>query len=116
MRPGSATAFEALVDDYDAARPTYPASLYAALPPFAGRDVLELGAGTGLATAGLRDARLVLSDLGPNMLRRAVQKTGLPAVVAQEAMTAFGLERLSISPWALREGVILRRLDWLAGA
>jgi exopolyphosphatase/guanosine-5'-triphosphate,3'-diphosphate pyrophosphatase len=38
------------------------------------------------------------------------------AVVAQEAMTAFGLERLSISPWALREGVILRRLDWLAGA
>jgi len=38
------------------------------------------------------------------------------AVVAQEALTAFGLERLSISPWALREGVILRRLDWLAGA
>ncbi len=38
------------------------------------------------------------------------------AVVAQEAMTAFGLDRVSISPWALREGVILRRLDWLAGA
>jgi exopolyphosphatase/guanosine-5'-triphosphate,3'-diphosphate pyrophosphatase len=38
------------------------------------------------------------------------------AVVAQEAMTAFGLERVSISPWALREGVILRRLDWIAGA
>jgi exopolyphosphatase / guanosine-5'-triphosphate,3'-diphosphate pyrophosphatase len=38
------------------------------------------------------------------------------AVVAHEAMTAFGLETVSISPWALREGVILRRLDWLAGA
>ena len=38
------------------------------------------------------------------------------AVVAQEAMDAFGLEQVSISPWALREGVILRRLDWLAGA
>lgn len=38
------------------------------------------------------------------------------AVVAHEAMTALGLEQLSISPWALREGVILRRLDWLAGA
>jgi exopolyphosphatase/guanosine-5'-triphosphate,3'-diphosphate pyrophosphatase len=38
------------------------------------------------------------------------------AVVAHEAMTALGLEQVSISPWALREGVILRRLDWLAGA
>lgn len=38
------------------------------------------------------------------------------AVVAHEAMCALGLEQLSISPWALREGVILRRLDWLAGA
>ena len=59
----------------------------------------------------------------------AAERAGLPgvsasrapqllagAVVAYEAMTAFGLERVSISPWALREGVILRRLDWLAGA
>jgi len=38
------------------------------------------------------------------------------AVVAQEAMSAFGLDSLAICPWALREGVILRRLDWLAGA
>lgn len=89
MRRGSATAFERLVDDYDAARPTYPAELYAALPAVAGRDVLELGAGTGLATAGLRDARLVLSDLGPNMLRRAVEKTGLPAVVARAEALPF---------------------------
>jgi exopolyphosphatase/guanosine-5'-triphosphate,3'-diphosphate pyrophosphatase len=35
------------------------------------------------------------------------------AVVALEAMTAFGLERVDICPWALREGVVLRRLDWL---
>jgi len=38
------------------------------------------------------------------------------AVVAHEAMDLLGLEEVSISPWALREGVILRRLDWLAGA
>lgn len=35
------------------------------------------------------------------------------AVVALEAMTAFGIERVDICPWALREGVVLRRLDWL---
>ena len=35
------------------------------------------------------------------------------AVVALEAMSAFGIERVDICPWALREGVVLRRLDWL---
>ena len=60
---------------------------------------------------------------------RATQRVGLPgvsesraaqllagAVVAHEAMLAFDLEQVSVCPWALREGVILRRLDWLAGA
>jgi exopolyphosphatase/guanosine-5'-triphosphate,3'-diphosphate pyrophosphatase len=37
------------------------------------------------------------------------------AVVAYEAMQACDLDEVSICPWALREGVILRRLDWLAG-
>jgi exopolyphosphatase/guanosine-5'-triphosphate,3'-diphosphate pyrophosphatase len=36
------------------------------------------------------------------------------AVVALEAFTAFGIERADICPWAMREGVVLRRLDWLA--
>jgi exopolyphosphatase/guanosine-5'-triphosphate,3'-diphosphate pyrophosphatase len=35
------------------------------------------------------------------------------AVVALEALTAFGIERVDICPWAMREGVVLRRLDWL---
>ncbi|MEO3753338.1 Ppx/GppA phosphatase family protein [Streptomyces sp. B6B3] len=33
------------------------------------------------------------------------------AVVAEAAMDLFGVETLEICPWALREGVILRRLD-----
>ncbi|UOE45708.1 Ppx/GppA phosphatase family protein [Agromyces larvae] len=33
------------------------------------------------------------------------------AVVLSEAMRAFGVKSLDVSPWALREGVILRRLD-----
>jgi len=36
------------------------------------------------------------------------------AVVGLEAFTAFGVERAAICPWAMREGVVLRRLDWLA--
>ncbi|GHH85499.1 hypothetical protein GCM10018793_53850 [Streptomyces sulfonofaciens] len=38
------------------------------------------------------------------------------AVVAEGAMDLFGVQTLEICPWALREGVILRRLDSLAPA
>jgi exopolyphosphatase/guanosine-5'-triphosphate,3'-diphosphate pyrophosphatase len=38
------------------------------------------------------------------------------ALVADAAMDLLGVERLQISPWALREGMILRRLDVLDGA
>jgi exopolyphosphatase/guanosine-5'-triphosphate,3'-diphosphate pyrophosphatase len=34
------------------------------------------------------------------------------AIVAQEAMEFLKLDTLEICPWALREGIILRRLDW----
>lgn len=38
------------------------------------------------------------------------------AVVAEAAMQHFGIDELAVCPWALREGVILRRLDLLAEA
>jgi exopolyphosphatase/guanosine-5'-triphosphate,3'-diphosphate pyrophosphatase len=38
------------------------------------------------------------------------------ALVAQAAMRALSLQELEICPWALREGVILRRLDHSNGA
>ncbi len=38
------------------------------------------------------------------------------ALVAEGAMDLFGVEALEICPWALREGVILRRLDHLPPA
>ncbi|MFJ8000287.1 Ppx/GppA family phosphatase [Streptomyces sp. NPDC096310] len=57
----------------------------------------------------------------------AVQRAALPgvsegrsaqllagALVAEGAMDLFGVETLEVCPWALREGVILRRLDQLA--
>ena len=37
------------------------------------------------------------------------------AVVAEAAMDCLGIERVDICPWALREGVILRRLDAMEG-
>ncbi|MFJ6568581.1 Ppx/GppA family phosphatase [Streptomyces sp. NPDC091292] len=37
------------------------------------------------------------------------------ALVAEGALDLFGLESVEICPWALREGVILRRLDALPG-
>jgi exopolyphosphatase/guanosine-5'-triphosphate,3'-diphosphate pyrophosphatase len=37
------------------------------------------------------------------------------AVVAEAVMSRLQISELEICPWALREGVILRRLDWLAG-
>lgn len=35
------------------------------------------------------------------------------AVVADAVMEALAIDELEVCPWALREGVILRRLDWL---
>lgn len=86
LTPQHATAFEQVVDDYDAGRPGYPTSLYAALPPLHGRRVLELGAGTGLGTDGLlaAGARVVATDLGPRMLARLRRRhPAVPVAVAR---------------------------------
>jgi exopolyphosphatase / guanosine-5'-triphosphate,3'-diphosphate pyrophosphatase len=38
------------------------------------------------------------------------------AVVAEAVMSLLGVEELQVCPWALREGLILRRIDWMRGA
>ena len=38
------------------------------------------------------------------------------AVVAEACMRALRLDVIEVCPWALREGLILRRLDWLSTA
>lgn len=35
------------------------------------------------------------------------------AMVAEGAMTAMGIEKIEQCPWALREGIVLQRFDWL---
>jgi SAM-dependent methyltransferase len=86
----SRTPFEALVEEYDAARPSYPDGLYDALEEYAGglagALVVECGAGTGVATRALRGrgATVLATDLGEAMLRRNVARAQgtLPAAVA----------------------------------
>ncbi|HVU71621.1 MAG TPA: class I SAM-dependent methyltransferase [Mycobacteriales bacterium] len=91
-QPGSPTAFDGLVDDYDTSRPSYPDALFDALPPLAGADVVELGAGTGISTRALlaRGAHVLATDLGPKVLRHNVNRSpGLPAVVARAEALPF---------------------------
>lgn len=56
-----------------------------------------------------RDERAALPGVSP---RRAAQLLA-GAIVADAAMDLLGVSSLEICPWALREGVILRRLDWI---
>lgn len=74
-------------------------------------------------------ARADLAALVPRLAEMtAEERAGLPgvspersaqvlagAVVIESTMDIFGVERLDVCPWALREGLILRRLDALEG-
>ena len=63
--------------------------------------------------AGLRAAdRARLPGVSPHRAHQLLAG----AVVAREALRGFGLASVEVCPWALREGVILQRLDVLDGA
>jgi SAM-dependent methyltransferase len=82
-------SFESVASEYDAARPSYPAAVYDALGDLRGLVVLDVGAGTGIATRQLleRGASVVAIDRGGEVLRRAAARTpGLPAAVADGAV------------------------------
>lgn len=84
----SVGSFEAVADEYDAARPLYPDELFDALRPLDGLRVLDVGAGTGIATRALiaRQAEVVAVDPGREVLRRATARTSeLAALVADGA-------------------------------
>jgi SAM-dependent methyltransferase len=81
--------FAAVADLYDDVRPDYPDQLYDVLAqaagPFAGKSVLDLAAGTGLATRALqaRRSRVVATDIAPGMLATLRRRTpSVPAVAA----------------------------------
>ena len=89
MTAAARSPFDALVDAYDAARPAYEYALYDDLDrlagPLAGAGVVEVGAGTGIATRTLvsRGTRVLALDLGIGMLRRLRERDrGTPVAVA----------------------------------
>jgi SAM-dependent methyltransferase len=93
LPPRSPTAMSSLFDsaaeEYDAARPSYPPSVFDELErgtgPLRGRLVLDFGAGTGIASRQLasRGATVVSMDIGEQMLRRArARSPQIPVLLA----------------------------------
>jgi exopolyphosphatase/guanosine-5'-triphosphate,3'-diphosphate pyrophosphatase len=95
------------------------------------RSLAKLG---GLVASGIGDTermmlrRSQLDDWVPRLARlTAESRPELPGIttdrtfqivaggiVLSEAMSVFSVKELDVSPWAMREGVILRYLDQLA--
>jgi ubiquinone/menaquinone biosynthesis C-methylase UbiE len=79
--------FDAVADEYHRARPTYPAGIYDVLEEelggLAGAVVVDIGAGTGIASRQLlaRGATVIALDLAEQMLRHASTSSPTPAVV-----------------------------------
>lgn len=111
--------FDTAADEYDAARPSYPESVYDLLEsvvgPLAGRVVGDGGTGTGIVARQLlgRGARVIGFDPGPGMLRHAARRLPRPLLVAAEA-GAVPLRRGSLE--LLSFGQSWHWVDQAAGA
>ena len=94
------------------------ARLAGAAPSAAGQRVRRTLSETALRQLIAFISRMTAADLAELegvSASRAHQLVG-GALVAQAAMRALSLQELEICPWALREGLILRRLDHSNGA
>ncbi|WP_214364637.1 Ppx/GppA phosphatase family protein [Pseudonocardia sp. H11422] len=94
------------------------ARLTGAAPSSAGPRVRRMLTDTGLRQLVAFISRMSSADLaeleGVSPSRAHQLVAG--ALVAEAAMRALKVEQLEICPWALREGVIFRRLDTLDGS
>jgi exopolyphosphatase / guanosine-5'-triphosphate,3'-diphosphate pyrophosphatase len=78
------------------------------------RRVLRHGDVTALAERLSSTTAAGRAEL-PGVSRGRAPQLAAGAIVADAAMDLFGLAELEVCPWALREGVILRRLDTMGG-
>jgi exopolyphosphatase/guanosine-5'-triphosphate,3'-diphosphate pyrophosphatase len=92
------------------------ARLAGAAPSSQGPRVQRLLNRNGLAQITAFISRMESADLAEldGVSTARAHQTLAGAVVAAAAMEALDVEVLELCPWALREGVILRRLDWLS--
>jgi exopolyphosphatase/guanosine-5'-triphosphate,3'-diphosphate pyrophosphatase len=93
------------------------ARLAGAAPSSAGPRARRVLTRTGLAQVSAFIWRMASADLAEldGVSEGRAHQTIAGAVVAASAMDALGVAEVELCPWALREGVILRRLDWLTG-
>lgn len=93
------------------------ARLAGAAPSSAGPRTRRVLSRTGLTQVHAFISRMASADLaeldGVSVGR--AHQTLAGAVVAAGAMDALAVHEVELCPWALREGVILRRLDWIDG-
>jgi exopolyphosphatase/guanosine-5'-triphosphate,3'-diphosphate pyrophosphatase len=92
------------------------ARLAGAAPSSAGPRVERLLNRNGLAQVTAFISRMESGDLAEldGVSAARAHQTLAGAVVAAATMDALGVDVIEVCPWALREGVILRRLDWLS--
>ncbi len=90
------------------------ARLAGAAPSGAGPRVKRVLTRTGLNQIGAFIARITASDLAEldGVSEGRAHQVLAGAIVAAGAMDALGISELELCPWALREGIILRRMDW----
>jgi exopolyphosphatase/guanosine-5'-triphosphate,3'-diphosphate pyrophosphatase len=93
------------------------ARLAGAAPSGQGPRVQRVLTRTGLTQVTAFISRMASADLAEldGVSPGRAHQVLAGAVVAAAAMDALGVDRLELCPWALREGVILRRLDWIEG-
>jgi exopolyphosphatase/guanosine-5'-triphosphate,3'-diphosphate pyrophosphatase len=86
-----------------------------AAPSEAGQRVPRKLSRSGLAAWVPRLAAMTAAERAkiPGVSEGRSRQLLAGALVADAAMDLFGLDELDICPWALREGIILRRLDSL---
>jgi SAM-dependent methyltransferase len=77
-----ARSFGAVAEVYDLYRPSPPPALAAYLEPIAGRDVLEVAAGTGLVTRFLLELGARVTAVEPDEAMRAVLARRSPEIAA----------------------------------
>jgi exopolyphosphatase / guanosine-5'-triphosphate,3'-diphosphate pyrophosphatase len=92
------------------------ARIAGAAPSGEGPYVRRLVSHADIAELAKRLAAMSASERAemPGVSRTRAPQLAAGALVADAAMDLFGLNELEICPWALREGVILRRIDALS--
>jgi exopolyphosphatase / guanosine-5'-triphosphate,3'-diphosphate pyrophosphatase len=93
------------------------ARLAGAAPSSAGPRVTRVLTRTGLRQVTAFISRMSPADLAEldGVSAARAHQTLAGAIVAAETMDALDVDELQLCPWALREGVILSRLDQLTG-